>query len=217
MIYKLRIISRDCLVTRWRSWLPLWIAPCLLVASQTLPQQNLPKHEVASLLAHDPEQSDTRSGPLRYGNRYLTPRAHFRVAARVLGHERYYLDPDSAISPVDLLLGWGPMSNPAFLRQYDLRFAQYDRFGYVGYGAPSPPPDQTLNSLTNAHLIAATPAVRDYLLRRVKPGDLIYLEGELVDVLALDTGDLWPTSLTRDDEGAGACEVLLVRQVAHLR
>ncbi len=59
------------------------------------------------------------------------------------------------------------------------------------------------------HLI---PADRDIArtLGRVRPGSLIRLEGELVEVRSPKGWSL-RSSMTREDTGAGACEVVWVK------
>lgn len=49
-------------------------------------------------------------------------------------------------------------------------------------------------------------------LRRVREGDVIKFRGYLVRVEASD-GWNWTSSLTRDDTGAGACELILLESL----
>jgi len=51
------------------------------------------------------------------------------------------------------------------------------------------------------------------ILRSVRRGDIISLEGYLVDV-ASEGGWRWQTSLTRSDSGNGACEIVWVKQLS---
>ena len=64
----------------------------------------------------------------------------------------------------------------------------------------------------NTHLIPANDAVRA-ALKRLRIGEVVHLSGELVDGQRND-GAWIKTSLTRVDSGPGACEVLLVEEVA---
>ena len=58
-----------------------------------------------------PRQTDMRDAPSHDLKGYrITPLARISLEARVLGHERYYFDRPSDLSPIDLALGWGPMS-----------------------------------------------------------------------------------------------------------
>src|SRR5258707_432262 len=51
----------------------------------------------------------------------LTALAHFSLTARVLGAERYYFDHEADLVPVDLALGWGPMSDTSVLSKISIR------------------------------------------------------------------------------------------------
>ena len=53
--------------------------------------------------------------PIQFDEFKITPLANFQLIARVLGAERYRTDRESALLPVDLALGWGPMANPETL------------------------------------------------------------------------------------------------------
>jgi hypothetical protein len=61
------------------------------------------------------------------------------------------------------------------------------------------------------HLIPASDAVRRSI-DRVRPGELVHLEGFLVDARRPD-GWHWNTSLTREDTGFGACELVYVEEI----
>ena len=64
----------------------------------------------------------------------------------------------------------------------------------------------------NTHVIPADPEVRAQL-KRLRVGEVVHLDGVLVDALR-DDGATARTSLTRSDSGAGACEIMLVESVA---
>lgn len=75
--------------------------------------------------------------PWEKEGRLIYPLADFRLRARVLGKERYRFDSQADISPVDLALGWGPMSDQTILDQLDI--AQSSRFFVVAAGKCHPP------------------------------------------------------------------------------
>ena len=52
-------------------------------------------------------------------------------------------------------------------------------------------------------------------VKQIDEDDLIYLKVELVEVTAAD-GWQWRSSLSRHDAGAGACELMLVEDIACL-
>jgi hypothetical protein len=137
----------------------------------------------------------------------LTPLARFRIEARVLGAERYRLDREAALAPVDLALGWGPMSDERVLSR--LRISQGNRFYYYSWeGEPPIPPPAIVAHSANMHMIPADGEVARRL-ESVRTGQVVELEGRLVLAQAGD-GWQWKSSLTRTDSGPGACELVWV-------
>jgi hypothetical protein len=61
------------------------------------------------------------------------------------------------------------------------------------------------------HMIPADAGVRG-ALKRVRKGQLVHIEGFLVDASRAG-GWRWNTSLTRGDTGAGACELVYVESL----
>lgn len=142
--------------------------------------------------------------------------ASFSIKARILSKQRYYelLDDHADISPYDLVVGWGQMSDQAFLDKIEI---DQDSRGsvsrYMGSELPVPKEIMDLHTAT-LHLI---PANRDVLekLDAVKKGTLIELSGELVE--ALKSGvDPWRSSLVRNDTGEASYEVVYTDHLATL-
>ena len=73
---------------------------------------------------------------------------------------------------------------------------------------PPIPLDEIVRSSANMHMIPADEAVAA-ALRQVGKDDRVRIDGWLVEVQA-DDGWRWRSSLTRDDQGQGACEVVYV-------
>jgi hypothetical protein len=171
----------------------------------------------AGVLVHDaPVQRTITAAPAFSHLGYtLTPRAHFALTARVLSGERYQVDALAKLVPRDLALGWGIMSDTAIIKQ--LKISQSGRFyfwQYQGEAMRARVPQITASS-ANMHLIAANERVQA-VINRVRVGELISIEGKLVDVAR---GDGWQmkSSLSREDSGPGACEVLYVESASIAR
>ena len=62
----------------------------------------------------------------------------------------------------------------------------------------------------NMHMIPADAAVASDI-KRTRRGDIIELQGYLVEVIS-DDGRRWKSSLTRNDTGDHACEVVWVEE-----
>lgn len=161
------------------------------------------------VLAPDEPLQDAAGGGsiLQRGDIALTTRAHFALTARVLSRENYH-DADAGLAPLDLALGWGPMSDSSVLK--DIRISQSGRF-YWWHVDAFPIPRRAIETHSaNMHLIPADEDVRG-ALDRIRPGQLVRLEGFLVDAGG-PNGWQWHTSMSRDDTGNGACELVYVER-----
>ena len=139
----------------------------------------------------------------------IVPLEDFSIEARVLSAKRYRFDRESDLAPIDLALGWGPMANPAVLQKVSV--SQGDRWYYWRVAEfPIPRRDIETHS-ANMHMIPATSAIEEKL-KSAKEGDIVRLTGYLVEVLSPD-GWRWRSSLSREDTGAGACEVVWVERL----
>jgi hypothetical protein len=151
------------------------------------------------------------AAPINVGEIKLTPRARFSLEARVLSRERYYLGSTASLMPIDIAFGWAEMSDTALISK--LSISQSMRFYYWSYSGTRPVEhDVIIRSSANMHLIPQNKDVEAVLLS-ARVGDIVALEGDLVDVRK--GNDWWlTTSLTRDDSGAGACEIVYVRSAS---
>jgi hypothetical protein len=168
-------------------------------------------HPPGVLVKEQPLQVDVPSSVFRYGDYVLTRRARFEVRARVLSKEPYYLGRSADLSPVDLALGWGVMSDSAVLDRIDI--SQSGRWYHTRYELP-PPVDERLMvaSSSNMHMIPARKDVEG-LLKKLRVGDIVDIRGFLVDV-DHESGWHWRSSMSRTDSGDGACELVYVESVS---
>lgn len=160
-------------------------------------------------------QSEPPGGMARFavGDASAEPLAGFSVAARVLAREDYDDDREARYAPLDLALAWGRMRDDHVLSQLDI--SQSGRFyRYRWRGEPPLPPDELVRSSANMHLIPADDTVRA-ALDGIDADDRVRIDGWLVQVRASD-GWQWRSSLTREDSGAGACELVYVCAVTRL-
>lgn len=142
----------------------------------------------------------------------LHVRARFEIEARVLRKSVYRLDRGADLAPVDLGVGWGPMSDSAVVDL--LEFSQMGRFLYWKPRDPSHfplGPDEIVHNAAQLHLIPADAGIESRL-KRLRPGQSVEIRGFLVDVTGPDRF-VWRTSLTRTDTGAGACEIVYVESL----
>ncbi len=135
------------------------------------------------------------------------PLAGFSIGARVLSRRDYDGDREARYAPLDLALGWGRMREDAVLAQLDI--SQSNRwYHYRWRDQPPLPIDEIVRSSANMHLIPASPTVAA-ALDGVAAGDNVRIDGWLVRIDAPD-GWRWRSSLSREDHGGGACELIYV-------
>jgi hypothetical protein len=170
------------------------------------------RHPPGVLVPSDPYQGPIGSGvPWKENGNEFTPLADFHLRARILGTESYWLDHGSVISPLDLAVDWGPMSDQAILDQISL--SQGQRW-YTWRPELQRLPlsnDEIVSHSANIHTIPSTPEIKKQL-RGLREGDIAELDGVLVQVRLADGGK-WVSSLSRTDTGGGACELMWVRAV----
>jgi len=168
-------------------------------------------HPPGILVPDEPRQSavvDARA--FEWAGFRLSPRAQFDIRARVLSREDYRWDDGSDLSPMDLALGWGAMSDQSVLERIEI--SQGARWYYTRYDYPAPLADRyIIRQSGNMHLVPANPAILTRL-REIRRGDVVWLRGFLVDA-DHDSGFRWRTSLSREDSGDGACELFYVELI----
>lgn len=140
----------------------------------------------------------------------IQPVATFLVQARVLGVESYRFGREADLSPIDLALGWGKMSDESVLQHFSI--SQRNRWYYWRTDNFIIPRREIETHSANMHMIPASPEVESQL-NGVREGDLVTLSGKLVNVSA-DDGWRWNSSLTRNDTGQGACELIFVESIS---
>ncbi len=143
----------------------------------------------------------------------LQPRATYKITGYAAETSRMLLDEWDFVMPLDVALAWGPVADPTVLSH--LKFHLSGRYVSYWYDGTTPPfaVGQLPSHIANNHLIPATEDVAE-VMARITIGDLVTLRGKLVDV-EIHEGDGKQvfharTSLSRDDVGSGACEIIWV-------
>ncbi|MGH8082155.1 MAG: hypothetical protein ACREP7_16390 [Lysobacter sp.] len=155
----------------------------------------------------EPLQTPVPAGlqPFRLEPGTLTALAGFSIEGRVLSRRDYRTDRFSDFAPTDLGLGWGRMREDSVLAQ--IHFRQEVRFlTYRWPGRPPIPLPEIQRSSANVHIVPANAAVAREL-KRTHEGSNVRVDGWLVHVQSRHG---WETdsSLTREDTGPGACEIV---------
>ena len=163
-------------------------------------------------VAAEPRQNDAASAEFVHKGYTIAPLQTFDIEARVLGVKSYRTGREADLSPVDLALGWGRMSDSAVLAQVDI--SQGNRFYFWRVKEFPIPREEIERSSANMHMIPADSGI-ERRLDQVREGQRVRIQGWLVEARG-HGGWRWRSSLSRNDTGAGACEVIYVRDIAIL-
>jgi len=147
--------------------------------------------------------------PFKFKDDYeVLPLATFDITGRILSRKRYWFDTESKLAPVDLAMGWGPMSDEKVLDE--LKISQRNRWFYWKCENFPIPRKQIEYNAANMHLIPANDGIESKI-KDAKIGNLVHFKGFLVKITGKD-GWWWQSSLSRTDTGDGACEVVFVKE-----
>ena len=163
------------------------------------------------LIADEPSQLNlpANTKPFSQGPFKLKPLAVFAIDARVL-HTKTYRDKGSALVPIDLALGWGPMSDQSVLDK--MKISQSARFYWFEYRQPPIAKETIISHSSNFHVIPANADIASSC-KSLRTGALIHLRGELVEASGPQIPS-WRSSLVRTDTGNGACELMWVKELS---
>lgn len=157
-----------------------------------------------------PKQKNLIEGKLwQVGEFNLKALAEYQIKARVLSRNNFSLGKESEISPFDLALGWGPMSDQSVIDKIDI--SQSNRwYRWRADVLPIPAREISLNS-ANVHIIPKDETIEDKF-DDVYSGSLIEMKGYLVEISTAE-GWRWKSSLKRDDTAGGSCELFWVEDL----
>ncbi len=160
-----------------------------------------------------PDQTATNAPSWIFQDCEIVPLARYKIRARVLAKKRYRFDDAADLAPFDLALGWQGMSDTAVLGHFSI--SQSGRWYEYLYDAQCPlPPGEIAAQSANVHCL---PANDDILsaLKNLRRNAFVELGGFLVEVRKPNRPP-WRSSLVRDDDGNGSCEVMWVDEITYI-
>jgi hypothetical protein len=192
------------------NWKALILASLVCYGAYHTWQTRTVTHGAGIIAADTPVQTNISGIDTQNINGYqITLLAKFNIKARVLSSKNYSFGRDADLSPVDFALGWGPMSDEAVLNKIDI--SQSNRFYFWHVDAFPIPREDIETHSANMHMIPIDANVAR-TLSAVRVGQVVHIDGYLIEASAAD-GWRWKSSLTRNDTGKGACELLLVKSI----
>lgn len=171
----------------------------------------------------EPKQSDvTGSFELTKGDFEctVTLKCSYDMEGLVVHTKEYSgSDIDDLLAPVDLGMAWGKVAE--LNEKIDFNWEQRNRrcifSGLTDADvALAGGMDEIAASFSNNHMIPAEKNVEKDI-RKIRAGDHVRIRGYLVNIDGVNAKDgqtfYWYTSLTREDTGDGACELIYVTNV----
>ncbi len=143
----------------------------------------------------------------------ITPKANIDLEARILSIKNYYFDKYSELVPTDIVVGWGPMSDERNLNSLMVR--QSDRSFYFEMAKPPIEKNAMWKHASNMHLIGSTKKIRDKI-SSIREGQIIHIEGFLVNATSPNEGWTLKSSLKRDDIGKDSSELVWIKSLTIL-
>ncbi len=151
----------------------------------------------------------------------LTPLYNYTISGLIVGKMDYRLFSiykTSSAFPIDVCLIWGDNVKNGVFRKDGVKFSQDCRWCWVEWERDV---GFNVQELSNNHLIINDRGV-EKKAKAMMRGDQVTLKGKLVNVKfrprdGKQGWGSWNTSISREDTGAGACEVIYVEEIDVLR
>jgi len=170
------------------------------------------RYEPGVLTAEEPLQASTIALAFDFNGYKITPLADYKITGRVVARNSYWFGREAELSPTDLALAWGPVSDQAVID--DLKFSLSLR--YLRWAASDLPLAREVieSHLANNHIIPANREVA-MQLEQISEGQLVSLSGKLIKASSAEGADGWDwtSSLSRTDEGVDSGELLYVDKI----
>ena len=150
----------------------------------------------------------------RDGHAFITLVEKYKIYGRV--YDKHYMPSKlrlASIVPYDVTIGWGGLHSKEVFKT--IKTTIVGRVVYWRFSSKCPFNEKEINSMmSNNHLIPANKNVKRGI-SRLKKKDVVYIEGYLANVAIHKPHvvERSTTSLTRNDTGLGACEMIYVTRI----
>jgi len=141
----------------------------------------------------------------------ITLLAKYTIKAVIKSKRYYNNDSGSIVSPMDFALAWGNLNK----KEIDdkITYSQRGRWYYYRTSNTSIISVKEIGTQSaNTHIIPSNEKILKQL-KKLKKNDFIELQGYLVSVELYKGQPKWTSSLTREDTGNHACEIMYVTSV----
>lgn len=131
------------------------------------------------------------------------------TTARVLSHKRYWLDEKTHLAPLDIVLGWGSMSDERVLSQVQAPIKNRE------FSLDVIRPPLTLNEIRKQimfmHAVPGNETVKA-LLNSIRTGNIVTIEGYIVNIRDR-SNVIWTSSLTANKPRLDNSQIVLIERI----
>ena len=157
--------------------------------------------------------------PFKHKKFYITPLANYSITGIALSTKRYFFDPVSSISPIDIAIVWKKMSVADVIKEFEFKHRRRAIIYRTKKDYWPIMENEVKTCISNNHCIPADKNIKKKLLK-IKKYDLITIKGQLVKAEKPGMGP-WTSSLSRDDGARWGelvgCEIIYVTDVEILK
>lgn len=175
----------------------------------------IPKKEAIAFIESPIQNNKVKLDIIEYEGKdglvNITLLAEYKITGIVKSKKKYTSDYSSVVSPMDLAIAWGNLNQEEI--DENITYSQRSRWYYYHIK------ENDLVSINdvkiqsaNTHMIPANDNIYKEL-KKIRKNDLIELEGYLVSVELFENQKAWASSLSREDTGDKACEIMYVTKV----
>lgn len=181
---------------------------------------------INSALLNEPVQSETGNKDIiqftKENYEYkLTPLYDYEINGLVVSKMNYTwfsVYKTDSVFPIDLCMVWGGNVRDKIYKDKSVKFSQDMRFCFAKWSGGI---NFNMEEISNSHLILKNKET-ERKTKTISRGDQVKIKGKLVNIEAKNLGEAgkydpdfinWESSTTREDAGAGACEVIYVEDI----
>ena len=146
----------------------------------------------------------------------ITPRAEYKIAGKIM--TTHPIKDSLSLSPLDFAITWGMMTDEHVLKYFSWKHK--GRILFREFRSDVPLKIEGVESHSgNIHAIPVNEEILKKL-EAISPGDEVYFYGILIDAKNTQNGQVFKTSLSRDDWGialGASCELFWIEEVEILK
>jgi len=155
-----------------------------------------------------PFETDTETASFELNGFTVTPQKQYEVEGRVVAASKYYLDGLATLAPMDIVLGWGPMSDEHIFEGLDVSIGKRHYEWSENTGRLS---REEVSANSNIFHVIPKASTVAKLIEEVRIGDILALQGYVVTVK--NSSGEWESKKSLLDKESGAGKLFYIEHI----